>query len=1220
MKIGIKLILSFLVVTLFLAAVGYISTSITQKALEKNIGRSSAVLAQTTLNKIDRDIFNKIQIFRDALSDPRLQQVILDSNQEFSNIDNLKSYIQDREDRWKLVDSNQDKDFLNSLSDNPLARVLKRHLRFFSGEYGYPVFGEIFVTNRYGVNIAQTGVTSDYYQADEHWWVEAKEKGIFVEDVKFDESSNITGINLCLRINDKNGNFLGILRAIANFDAFVRIINSVEQAETDEALRLSSKNVSVPVFQLRSKSGSLIYSSDPTFLKDSSFNFEKFLNNKTHFFADKQKKQEERFIAYAQSKGFDQYEGLGWFLILSYKSSKVFSDVNRIKTIILLVSLISIGLSALIGFLISDSIAIQLLKLKNAALDIGSGNLNAKIDVDSEDELGELAQSFRQMALNLKDVTASRDDLNCEILSRKKVEQALRVEKDLARQYLDIAGVMMLALDQEGNIILINERGCEILGYKKHEILGKNWFEMFLSQKVVGRVKEVHNRLMAGETELLRYYENIILTKRGEERNILWNNSTLKSADGKCLGILSSGEDVTERRKNEKIISLQRDLGIALSSRHSLKNATDDLLGALLELEEFDCGAVYLIDKNEKKPQMVVHRGFTYEFASSIEALELNEEKARDMFAGHSIYGLHEEMNFSTDKACGEEGLRAVALIPAEDRSEIVAVILLASHIFKETSLLTRNSIEVIASRLGGVIARIQTEEELVESEKRYRIMSEQTGQLVYAYDIVSGRIYWSGAIERVTGYPSEEYRDFRIEQWTDHIHPDDRTEAITVLNERMKNLQPYEVEYRFRQRNKNYIYVEDHGVFLPDENGVVERMIGTMNDITKRKESERALRKSEEKYRALVEGANSIILRMDEKGNVVFVNDFAQKFFGYHIDDIVGKSVVGTIVPLTDDSGRDLKRMIDDICIHPDRYALNENQNIRKNGSKMWVAWTNKVTVNDLGQKEVLCIGADVTQRKQAEQKLESMFLDLQKVHKQLKQTQQQLLQSEKMAAIGQLSAGVAHEVKNPLSIILLSAGVLEDKIKKLGEGGKKHLKMITDAAERANKVVVDLLNFSRYSEIELIEVSLHEALKSIISLAQNTFKGKDISFNMNFSAREIIVQADRILLEQIFFNLFANAIDSIDSKGEIVITTSILDGEKEAVIEVQDTGSGMSREVQKKIFEPFYTTKEQGKGTGLGLSTVYMILERHGGKISVESEVGSGSNFFVTFPVVRA
>jgi len=156
------------------------------------------------------------------------------------------------------------------------------------------------------------------------------------------------------------------------------------------------------------------------------------------------------------------------------------------------------------------------------------------------------------------------------------------------------------------------------------------------------------------------------------------------------------------------------------------------------------------------------------------------------------------------------------------------------------------------------------------------------------------------------------------------------------------------------------------------DLNGEIVGCIEHVRDITERKKTDEALKKSEEKYRELVQNANSIILRRDTKGNVTFFNEFAQDFFGYAENEILGKNVVGTIVPKTETTGRDLSEMIHDIGIRPERYGTNENENMRKNGERVWVAWTNKAIKDENGNiTEILCIGNDITERKHAEKAL---------------------------------------------------------------------------------------------------------------------------------------------------------------------------------------------------------------------------------------------------------
>jgi PAS domain S-box-containing protein len=149
--------------------------------------------------------------------------------------------------------------------------------------------------------------------------------------------------------------------------------------------------------------------------------------------------------------------------------------------------------------------------------------------------------------------------------------------------------------------------------------------------------------------------------------------------------------------------------------------------------------------------------------------------------------------------------------------------------------------------------------------------------------------------------------------------------------------------------------------------------ILSIINDITERRQAEEAMRRSEERYRELVQNANSIILRWGRDGTVHFFNEFAQTFFGYTEDEILNKSVMGAIVPETETSGRDLQAMINDITAHPEYHGTNVNENMRKNGERVWVAWTNKLISDEHGQvTEILSVGLDITARKHAEEALQ--------------------------------------------------------------------------------------------------------------------------------------------------------------------------------------------------------------------------------------------------------
>jgi len=236
-----------------------------------------------------------------------------------------------------------------------------------------------------------------------------------------------------------------------------------------------------------------------------------------------------------------------------------------------------------------------------------------------------------------------------------------------------------------------------------------------------------------------------------------------------------------------------------------------------------------------------------------------------------------------------------------------------------------------------------------------------------------------------------------------------------------------------------------------------------------------------------------------------------------------------------------------------------------------------------------------------------------------QLNQTQNQLIQSEKMAAVGQLAFGIAHEIRNPLGIILGGVEFLEKNLVKKDGIKKEIVEKLKQSIDRANNIIVDLLRFSRTSKLEAQSVDICALMEDVVSLIKNQAYSKDVRIVKNYTDSALSVLADPALLRQAFFNLCINAIDSMSKGGRL--TLNIYSGQgaqanKEVIIEIADTGKGIPKDILPRIFEPFFTTKEPGKGTGLGLSIVHLILERHKGAIGVESAVDKGTKFTIRLP----
>jgi two-component system, NtrC family, sensor kinase len=251
----------------------------------------------------------------------------------------------------------------------------------------------------------------------------------------------------------------------------------------------------------------------------------------------------------------------------------------------------------------------------------------------------------------------------------------------------------------------------------------------------------------------------------------------------------------------------------------------------------------------------------------------------------------------------------------------------------------------------------------------------------------------------------------------------------------------------------------------------------------------------------------------------------------------------------------------------------------------------------------------------------------DLQEVNRKLKETQAQLIQNAKMASLGQLVAGIAHEINNPLAFVVNNLFLVEGGLDGLGPELELHLaepslktlrkvrarlREMKEGLGRVKELVLDLRTFSRLDEGELKTVDLVETIDGVLLLMKHKMNGRILLEKHYAPARTLCCYARR--LHQVFMNLISNAVDAIAGEGKIVITTS--QTPEDFLVSVRDSGAGIAEAIRSKIFDPFFTTKPVGQGTGLGLAISYGIVEDHGGSITVQSEPGVGTEFIVKIP----
>jgi len=578
MKIRYKIIISIsLIILIGGGAALFFATRLSEQALKNSIGSNSSLLARQSMDSVDRQIYRRIERWESYLQTrPNIYILLAASNQQFATMDNRETTIASRDSQWIAASDDQITALMADWTDAQLSDSLKSVSTFYEEQYGYKLFPEVFITNQYGVNIAQTNMTSDYYQADEEWWQQAKIRGIYVSDASYDESSQIYSISLCLRIDD-NDNFLGVMKVVYDIHDIISIIDDADNASYVQQSTGDTSSAAVEttaVYSIINADGKLIYSTDKSagqYLNSISNEVFSSItgNSQTNFFTHFDSEiGEDDLYSFAKSNGYRSYQGLGWVFILEHKTSEVYAPVTALGKHLWLIIGGACVLAVLLGLLLSGYITRPIEKLKRSTDIIKNGNLNHKAALLAHDEIGDLSRSFDLMTNAIKE---SRKDVDRKVqeqtktLSSQKLElekqqnAMLNILKDVDQEkrkfesLLESIGDGVIATDHVGKILFINKPAAEMLGYEQDTVAGK---------KLVDVVKILNNERIAllrslRPAELAR---KTLKRQRGEYYYVRSNGSSFPTSitvtpviiASKLIGTIEVFRDITRERKNEQ--------------------------------------------------------------------------------------------------------------------------------------------------------------------------------------------------------------------------------------------------------------------------------------------------------------------------------------------------------------------------------------------------------------------------------------------------------------------------------------------------------------------------------------------------------------------------------------------------------------------------------------------------------------------------------------------
>jgi PAS domain S-box-containing protein len=501
------------------------------------------------------------------------------------------------------------------------------------------------------------------------------------------------------------------------------------------------------------------------------------------------------------------------------------------------------------------------------------------------------------------------------------------------------------------------------------------------------------------------------------------------------------------------------------------------------------------------------------------------------------------------------------------------------------------------------ITERKQAEDSLKEAETRFRMVAENLGEGIFITDLDDLILYLNSRMAELIGYTREEVLGKNGYKF---LLPPDEWPAFLKRNGQRGEGLSGRYEMRVRRKDGTWIWLEVNAAPYRNPAGEIVGTIAANTDITERKSAGDALRESEERYRDLVENAHDIIYSQDLDGHYTSMNQAGEQITGYTLEEALALNVTQTVAPEFLAKAREMLAR----KLSGENVTAYEMEIIAKDGHRITVEANTKLVFQDGVPIGVQGIARDVTQRKQLED---------------------QLRQSQKMEAIGQLAGGVAHDFNNLLTAINGYSALALQRIDE-NHPVRGYLEEVKKAGDRAANLTRQLLAFGRKQILQPLAINMNDVVTDMNKMLQRLI-GEDIRLTAKLDPALKKIKADPGQVEQVLVNLVVNARDAMPQGGKLTIETATVELDSEyankhvgfapgnyVMLAVSDTGSGMDGKTQARIFDPFFTTKEKGKGTGLGLSTVYGIIKQSGGNISVYSELGHGTTFKVYLPGLAA
>jgi len=743
---------------------------------------------------------------------------------------------------------------------------------------------------------------------------------------------------------------------------------------------------------------------------------------------------------------------------------------------------------------------------------------------------------------------------------RKEAKQNLQEMTKRLEKIAEMGDDGIIVFDEKYQIEFANTMASELTGFSKERLVEMD-FRRLLREEDIGYLDQMHSEVGADESKRV-CTEMEVLTENGSRRDAEVCITIAKKEKG---GVQTYAylRDITERKRMEREI------------REATKRFE--------KIAEMGEDGIIVFDEDSRIE-------FANQRASEIIGLTKDQILGREFFSliGKRDEEFLEEMVMRGEglgeKVCTEMSLQTpqagimeteVCIAPAQSEDGLI-----------KTYAYIRDITE-----------RKKFEKDLRESEEKYRNLFERVRHGLYISTKEGHFVDCNQAMWGLLGYrDKEEFLKLDIVKDL-YVNPEDR-ETFMESVEKQGFVKDFEVEWK--KKNGEKITVLLASTAKRNEKGMIIGYEGLNIDISDRKKMERELKEANDFLMNLIESSVDGIIVTDMKGDILIFNKGAENLLGYKSEEVVGKMNIRSIYQ------PGVAKGVMDKLRSPDFGGIGKLTSFpifhrRKDGELIEGDLSASLIYDEKGN-EIASVG---------------IFKDLRerlKMERELREIQQALLQSEKLAAMGRLTSQIAHELNNPIYGIMNTLELLKTEIPPESKR-RRILDLSLSEIQRLSEMLRNMLSFSKPEEEKRKPVKIDELIEGILLVMDKQMRESNIQVETSFDPGIPEIMASTNQMRQVMLNILKNAKEAMPKGGVLTVRTGKEDNK--VLVQIQDTGIGIPEEIRDKIFEAFFTTKQKVKGVGLGLSVCYGIIKDHGGDIKVESEEGKGTTFVISLPV---